>query len=228
VKCHGIEETQSRAILDIFAVKSNEHVLTSVEDEQQDNIIRLCSTQELLWIDRRFPGKPLLAYSHGREFDRSLDAQTIPASGTALPDFPFCTHPLGLTLLTSRRNKMITVYDVSCRQGFCHLNHPPHCLFSTEDTSSIHLGQTFLPPTLVTDPSFIRLSDRGSLHQIDLEASHALSSPVFETIWSEDVKQLSERAFEAWAVPYDTQDFTEVDLSPVYESETLYGSNYMI
>ena len=126
---------------------------------------------------------------------------------------------------------MITVYDVSCQQGFCQLNHPPNCLFSTEDTSSIHLGQAFLSPTLVTDPgasSFIRLSDRGSLHQIDLETSHPLSSPVFETIWSEDVKQLSERSFEAWTVPYDTQDFTEVDLSQVYESEKVYGSNNMV
>ena len=126
---------------------------------------------------------------------------------------------------------MITVYDVSCRQGFCQLNHPPHCLFSTEDTNSIHLGQTFLSPALVADPgvsSFIRLSDRGGLHQIDLETFHPLSSPLFETTWSEDVKRMSGRAFEMWAVPYDTQDFTEVDLSPVYESEKVYGSNNIV
>ena len=91
MKSHGTKAPQSRDILDLFVVKADEHVLTSVEDERQDNIVRLCSTQELLWIDRRFPGKPLLAYSHGREFDRSLDAQTIPTTGTVLPAFPFCT-----------------------------------------------------------------------------------------------------------------------------------------
>ena len=44
-------------------------------------------------------------------------------------------------------------------------------------TSRIHLGQTFLLPTLVTDPgtsSFIQTSDRRSLHQIDLDTSHPL------------------------------------------------------
>lgn len=51
-------------------------MLTSVEDDDGSNAIRVCSTREILWIDKRFPGKPLLGYRHGRNRDRTLRTHT--------------------------------------------------------------------------------------------------------------------------------------------------------
>lgn len=62
--------------MDIYSAISNE-VLTSVEDYQVDQMLRLCSTTQVIWIDRRNTAKPLLAFKHGREFDRSLEAKSI-------------------------------------------------------------------------------------------------------------------------------------------------------
>jgi hypothetical protein len=62
--------------LDIYAAISNE-ILTFVEDYRADQMLRLCTTNQVIWIDRRNTVKPLLAFKHGRSFDRSLEAKTI-------------------------------------------------------------------------------------------------------------------------------------------------------
>lgn len=51
-------------------------MITSIDDFAVDNIIRLSSTSQIIWIDRRHPGKPLMGFKHGREFDRTLEVQT--------------------------------------------------------------------------------------------------------------------------------------------------------
>lgn len=67
---------QSRASLDLFTISRQQDVLTSI-DHGGDNIIRLCSTREIIWMDKRYPNKPLLGHQHGRQYDRSLEARTI-------------------------------------------------------------------------------------------------------------------------------------------------------
>jgi hypothetical protein len=67
---------QSRASLDLFTMPRRQDVLTSI-DHGGDNIVRLCSTRDIVWMDKRYPNKPLLGYQHGRQYDRSLEARTI-------------------------------------------------------------------------------------------------------------------------------------------------------
>ena len=52
-------------------------LLTSAEDYAQDGLIRLCSTSHIIWLDSRYPGKPLLSYKHHRQYDRTLQTSTI-------------------------------------------------------------------------------------------------------------------------------------------------------
>lgn len=77
-QCNMLILGQTNTTLDLFSISRERDVFTSVEDKREDNIITLCSTREILWIDRRYPGKPLLGYRHGRQYDRSLEARTIP------------------------------------------------------------------------------------------------------------------------------------------------------
>ena len=53
-----------------------EHV-AGIEGPQEDHLISFVTTSEVIWIDERFPRKPLLGYEHGREFDKTLAVQTL-------------------------------------------------------------------------------------------------------------------------------------------------------
>ena len=62
---------------EMFSIASAKHVLTSIEDLHQDGLLRLGSTNQIIWMDPRMPGKHLLAYCHGRQYDRYLATETF-------------------------------------------------------------------------------------------------------------------------------------------------------
>lgn len=74
----GILQTvfQSKSAFDLFTIPRQQDVLTSI-DHGGDNIVRLCSTRDIFWMDKRYPNKPLLGYQHGRQYDRSLELRTL-------------------------------------------------------------------------------------------------------------------------------------------------------
>lgn len=118
---------------------------------------------------------------------------------------------------------MVTVYDVF-RSGNhpIHLDGPSYCMFSDKAAGAPHLGQIFLSDpfdTSIDGFSLIRLSDRGSLHQLDIHAPDSNCASVLETSWSTDIKQLSERHLRPNAVAFEKQDFTETNLFPAYDGE---------
>ncbi|KAJ3922351.1 hypothetical protein F5877DRAFT_64186 [Lentinula edodes] len=51
--------------------------LTWIEDSEDSYLIPLVSTDRILWLDRRFAGKPLLGIKHGRNYDRTLALRTV-------------------------------------------------------------------------------------------------------------------------------------------------------
>jgi hypothetical protein len=61
----------------ILSLGAGKQVFTGIEDVQQENLLRFCSTSDILWLDLRFPGKPLLAYAHEREYDQYLTTTTV-------------------------------------------------------------------------------------------------------------------------------------------------------
>ncbi|GLB34867.1 hypothetical protein LshimejAT787_0204320 [Lyophyllum shimeji] len=193
---------------ELFTLPGPRDVITSVEDQGDDYILKLCSTREILWVDTRFPGKPLLGYKHGRQYDRYLEVWTSPLSRAS-------------TLLTSRNNGMVTVYDVFRSQAqLLHLDSPPYCIIPGNHASVSHPGQALFKPSLGTSPdafSLIRLTEQGSLSQVDLHLSDAAPAAVFETTWMTDVKEMESRPLRTKLPLSENQEFTETDLSSAYD-----------
>lgn len=62
--------------IDVYTLSNND-VFTSMENEQTDWLVRACSTSQLLWFDRRYPGRPVLGHDHDRQRDRTLQVKTL-------------------------------------------------------------------------------------------------------------------------------------------------------
>jgi len=61
----------------VLCLSSGKHVFTAIENVHRENLLQLCSTHSILWVDLRFPGTPLLAYAHEREYDQYLSTTTV-------------------------------------------------------------------------------------------------------------------------------------------------------
>ncbi|KAF7331741.1 60S ribosomal protein [Mycena kentingensis (nom. inval.)] len=177
---------------------SPKEILTSTEAGLSERLISLCTTQQLLWFDRRKTSMPLLAIKHGRAFDRSLQTRTISTSNGPI------------TLLSSRKHGLLSVYDVgaSAQQVL-----PPYCLTAgaAHGTQKAHCFVNGASST-----AFFRLSEDGAIHAFEM--SFDMPGPVVCT-WSEDVQRLHEQAAD---LQEDYDDFqlpqkAPVDMRPLYE-----------
>ncbi|KAG6832340.1 hypothetical protein H0H87_001981 [Tephrocybe sp. NHM501043] len=205
----------SKSSLSQIDIRSNDSIelfspmgadlITSVEDQQTEHIVKLSSTRELLWIDSRFPRNPLLCYKHGRQFDRSLRVLTSPMSA--------------LTLLTSRANAMVSLYDISrLEREPIHINALPRCFMSDPQANASYVGQALFKHPFDTGPdafSLIQLSERGSLHQVNLSMSDEAVA-TFKISWTTEVKELESQPLPALETPYAGQAYAETDLSATY------------
>ncbi|KAI0780690.1 hypothetical protein BD413DRAFT_702681 [Trametes elegans] len=190
-------------------------ILTSIECSTDDNIVRLVSSQEILWLDQRNSRKPLLAIKHGRDFDTTLRGHTRPMIGSPL------------TFLTSRRNSLVTVYDVSgSSDNLIHLHDNPSALPPILRPDGPHLGYAlFQPPTLagLKHVTIFQLSERGGLSMLNLDraSTHAQESSATSRVrmeWSPDVRKLGEdaNADQPDMGPLATRAHSTVDLRPAY------------
>ncbi|KAI0672980.1 hypothetical protein C8Q78DRAFT_1022189 [Trametes maxima] len=145
----------------LHAIARPDVALTSVESLNEDHIIRLVSSQEILWLDKRHTRKPLIAVKHGRAFDTTLRSQSCVMIGSP--------H----TLLTSRRNSLVTVYDVSRgNENLVQLYGAPYSLPSVLRPDGPHSGYAFFQqPTIAGSKqlSIFQLSERGSLLLLNLQ-----------------------------------------------------------
>lgn len=96
----------------------------------------MCSTKEIIWLDTRFPARPLLSLTHGRQYDRTLrlldlsvmDGRRMSRS-VACYLFNATDNEPEICALHSRFNSMMTIYDVSKVQDQpLHMNDLPYCL----------------------------------------------------------------------------------------------------
>lgn len=65
------------SVLSLVAVQNPGTVFTYVEGVRVDNMIRVASTEEITWIDQRFPLRPVLGVKHCRQWDRTLRIQSL-------------------------------------------------------------------------------------------------------------------------------------------------------
>ncbi|KII88338.1 hypothetical protein PLICRDRAFT_110552 [Plicaturopsis crispa FD-325 SS-3] len=192
----------------VYCSSNHGQVVTHVERETADNLIRVATTSEIVWIDGRSAKRPLIAYKHGRRFDRSLQTHTV-----------HLKRPL--TFLTSTKNGMVTVYDVSrADDGMVHSNMEPYCLPPITTYGSAHAGYVFLQQAEApaAEVSLLQMGPRGNIHRADFiqgpgDVSH---TEMYE--WSPGVQDLDKQAVSQRPDPgpLGRTDATEVDLNPAY------------
>lgn len=61
----------------MYSVAGAPDLLTSVESDLDDGLSRLVTTSELIWVDPRFHTRPVLAWKHEREYDRTLSSHAV-------------------------------------------------------------------------------------------------------------------------------------------------------
>ncbi|KAI0362386.1 hypothetical protein OH77DRAFT_1441905 [Trametes cingulata] len=200
----------------LHAVARPDVVLTSVESLRDDHIIRLVSSEEILWLDERNARKPLLSVKHNREYDVTLRTQT----------HVMISSPL--TFLASRRNSLVTVYDVSRgNDNLVHLCDTPRALSPAVHPDGPHLGYAFFQqPTLSGSKqlSIFQLSERGSLSLLNLQrlpkdvVQETPTQARRRVDWPADVRKLGEEAESARPDlgPLSAKAHSVVDLQPAY------------
>lgn len=129
-------------------------MITSIEHIHGERLLRMSTTKSVLFLDDRFPGQPVLAYHHNRVFDRTLRTTTVPWFGSPV------------TLLSSRKNGLVTLYDIGDSEGLVTSRHEARSLPPISNSSLPHDGLLFFPHARQTAREAlhaIQLSDNGSL-----------------------------------------------------------------
>jgi len=135
-----------------------------------------------------------------------------------------------LTFLSSLKNGLITVYDVS--RGNDHLTHchsVPTSLLYNGDMGALDSESTFVVQPDMSSFSLLRLSSQGSLHCQDFAVCrNDMDMPPRQNIvtsheWSADVQKLAQKAkgLQPQYGPLSARHFSELNLRPAYESERL-------
>ncbi|KAI5826906.1 hypothetical protein K523DRAFT_280073 [Schizophyllum commune Tattone D] len=206
-----IDPRTSETPAPIFSLAKPPERITAVEDDPSEKIIRLCTTSQLLWLDSRYPTRPLLSYVHGRQYDPSLQLHT---ARVRVAPFSFLSSP---------HNGLVTVYDVSRGDGDLIYTHTSPYALSSIPAQSI-VGQTlFRHPSLKDDDSTlscIRLDARGELTCIDLHLGDEGENMTRTGVrWSQEVKELVTTAENAEpdSGPLGMQDKVEMNLRPAYD-----------
>ncbi|KAJ3540967.1 hypothetical protein NMY22_g4089 [Coprinellus aureogranulatus] len=187
-----------------FELKTSSDFLTSVEDCDTRGIIRLCSTNEVFWLDRRNMRSPLLSVRHYRQFDRYLSTTTLGAR---------------YTFLSSRRNNLVSVYDVSqSSDQLLHTRGEPSGIllpFSPPECA----GQTFVQSPFVSDDTnatVLKLTSRGAIFGCTL-SSEILDESVVAVKYTSALRAIEGQVWDEKDNLMAEQDRTQLDMSPAYE-----------
>ncbi|KZT09664.1 uncharacterized protein LAESUDRAFT_695395 [Laetiporus sulphureus 93-53] len=157
---HHLDLRTQGTHLELYHTRRPSELLTAIEHFQEDRMIRLVSTNEIMWIDQRNTKRPVLGIKHGRESERTLRPQTQNVGGVPI------------TFLTSRQNGLVTVYDVSrSTDNLVHLHAPAYPLPSMHTLGRRNLGHSFLhhpSDDNEENVSILRLTDVGSIQLLEL------------------------------------------------------------
>ncbi|KAJ4475232.1 hypothetical protein C8J55DRAFT_562217 [Lentinula edodes] len=177
--------------------------LTWIEDSDDSHLIPLVSTDRILWLDRRCAGKPLLGIKHGRNYDRTLALRTVIIRG------------IHHSLMTSRKNKLITVYDVSrSTEQLLHADNAPYS-FSVNTRESRFSGDAYV--NMGDQYKMFRISERGRLTYVDLkqtgnDITSSFAATQFLPSETKDIPVLRPDLG-----PVGAREFSQTNLRPAYE-----------
>ncbi|KAH9077128.1 hypothetical protein EDB83DRAFT_2348347 [Lactarius deliciosus] len=148
----------------VYSVARGSDSLTSIGYNPNDHLLRLVTTNELVWVDPRFHTRPVLAFKHDREYDRTLSSHVV------------SIRDVRLTILSSRNNSFLSIYDVSgSNDGLVQSHTLPYTLSGYGNNATT---------------SLLQLSSRGAIYQSAL--TEETQPPVeIEVSWSTGVHRLS-------------------------------------
>ncbi|KAG1827154.1 uncharacterized protein BJ212DRAFT_1443298 [Suillus subaureus] len=210
----------SQPTVDLFSTDQLGSVVTSFDWLEREHLLTVSTTSELLWLDNRYPKKMLLSFKHNRAHDRSLNVRVV----------QFDSGPL--TFLSSLKNGLITIYDVSRgNDNLIHCHSIPTSLPHDEDMGASGSESTFFVQPDRTTFSLLRLSGQGSLHCQDFAVCRngmdVLPRQTSGTSheWSADVQKLAQRARELQPQygPLSARHFSELNLRTAYQKIFVMG-----
>ncbi|KAJ3766614.1 mitochondrial carrier domain-containing protein [Lentinula raphanica] len=199
---HELDFRAANSALNLLAIAgTTNETLTWVGDSGDDFLVPLTSTERILWLDRRFPGKPLLGIKHRRNHDRTLAAHSVTIRG----------HPH--YLMTSRKNRLVTVYDVSrSTEQLLHANNPPYS-FSVDTRESRFSGDACV--SVRNHHKLFRLTERGTIVCADLmqnDGDETAASVAALEYLPRDTPDMRPNLGHVGA-----QEFSRTNLRPAYE-----------
>ncbi|KIJ69031.1 hypothetical protein HYDPIDRAFT_184954 [Hydnomerulius pinastri MD-312] len=205
----------SNATSDVFSIDRSNAVVTSFECPKHDYVSRVTTTSDVIWLDDRFRQKPLMSFKHHRSYDRTL--RTVTAQLASGP----------LSLLMSRKNGLVTVYDVNRgTDGLIHCNSTPACLPCDGTTRTSYTGYAAIVLPSGSNFSLLRLGQRGNILRQDIrvfgtgeDQSQDVTEDSTTHGWSNDVLKLEKQANELQPDfgPAGARHYTVVDLRGAYE-----------
>ena len=187
----------------MYSVTRAPNLLTSIGSDLDNGLSRLVTTSELIWVDPRFHIKPVLAWKHEREYDRTLSSHSVGIGGSTWRKFfegwHYSTYKAKWTVLSSRNNALLSVYDVSSnKNGLLQSHALPYSLsgrFSNEPHAGFHVVHPHPESDNTTTASLVQLSSRGGIYQsaIALEQEKDTTSlPIgVDVSWSSAVHRLA-------------------------------------
>ncbi|KAI9447989.1 hypothetical protein H4582DRAFT_1897609 [Lactarius indigo] len=176
--------TLNRAF-NVYSVTRASDSLTSMEYNPDDHLLRLVTTNELVWVDSRFHTRPVLAFKHEREHDRTLSSHVVSIGDAKL------------TILSSRNNSLLSIYDVSGNNDGLVQSHTLPYTLSGRFPSGPHSGFCVVQPHLghgnSAIASLLQLSNRGAIYQSVLTVCQEETQPPakIEVTWPSTVHRLN-------------------------------------
>lgn len=210
----------SQPSVDLLSTDQLGSVVTSFDSSEREHLLTISTTSELLWLDNRYPKKVLLSFKHNRAHDRSLNVKTV-----QLDSGP-------LTFLSSLKNGLITIYDVSRgNDNLIHCHSVPTSLPHDGDMGASESESSFFVQPDRSTLSLLRLSGQNSLHCQDFAVYHngmdvlPRQTSGISHEWSADVQKLAQRAKELQPQygPLSARHFSELNLRTAYQKIFVTG-----
>ncbi|KAG1756637.1 uncharacterized protein EDB91DRAFT_1213345 [Suillus paluster] len=201
----------SQPAVDLFSPDRLCSVVTSFDWLEREHLLTISTTSELIWLDDRYPKKALLSFKHHRAYDRSLNIRVVQLDGGPL------------AFLSSLKNGLVTIYDVSRgNDNLIQCHSVPTSLPHYGDVGAPDSEGTFFVRPDRSTFSLLRLSGQGSIHCQDFtvcrndmdvlprQTSHE---------WSADVQKVAQRAKELQPQygPLGARHFSELNLRTAYQ-----------
>ncbi|KAF5330881.1 hypothetical protein D9619_005450 [Psilocybe cf. subviscida] len=190
-------DQRTKSSNDFFSLPIGRNVFTSA-DNVHDNIFCLCATENVIWMDIRYPRKPLVSYAHNRQYDRYLSAP--------------------LTFLTSRDNNVVQVFDTKqASDEPVQFHIPPYIVPSECGSYHANIGQCYVQHKNYS--GLLRLSPAGAVSYTEIIPPGTHAENFYSLDIPNDGSEIGRKDSSQPAIgPLEVREHSEVDFQSAYEA----------